>query len=329
MQISSIVDIVEGSLVNSPSISFIYDIKIELNKIHEGDLFIAKNQNDIAEAIKKGAFGILYNCEVSISDNEIAWIKVENIESSISKLIRYKLSNLELKAYFCNKVTFELLSSYIKVNDKNIKLLPNDLTLCFNILENIEDNNTIICLNRELLDSIFPKNLSFNQENYVIKNLLEHSLFETTFSCGDYYFPRMKLPSLYINDFIRTYNFLDNQLDISKLKRINCFKPIFIDKYFEVTDYGQSNKFIIAQEDIEVAKKEILHLKNKYTYANMLVVVSSDLSLYIENADYYFNNILQIKSFAVNNKFNALYVVGISYEKILKIVAKSQSKSLW
>ena len=328
MQISSIIDVVEGNLINSPSISFIYDIKTQLNKIHEGDLFIAKNPNDIGKAIQKGAFGILYDFETQIIDNEIAWIKVNNLERSMSKLIRYKLSNLDLKAYFCNKVTFELLNSYVKLNNENIKLLPDDLSSCFNILENIDNNNTIICSNKELLDDIYPNNIPFNKENYIVKNLVEHSLFETTFSCGDYYFPRIKLPSLYINNFIGVYNFLDNKLDINKLKRISCFKPTFVDKYFEITDYGHSNKFIIAQEDVDVAKKEILYLQDKYKYANILIAVSSDLSLYFGNADYYFNDLLEIKDFAINKKFNALYVVGASNENILKIVEKSQSKSL-
>ena len=38
MQISSILDIVDGELLNSPSISFIYSIKTNAKKIKEGDL---------------------------------------------------------------------------------------------------------------------------------------------------------------------------------------------------------------------------------------------------------------------------------------------------
>ena len=97
MQISSILDIVDGSLLNSPSISFIYSIKTNSHKVKEGDLFIAKNTNEIELAIKNGAFAIIIDTNVPIIDNEIAWIKVKNIDLSIIKLIRFKLAMFNLK----------------------------------------------------------------------------------------------------------------------------------------------------------------------------------------------------------------------------------------
>ena len=96
MQISSILDIVDGSLLNSPSISFIYSIKTNSKKVKEGDLFIVKDLNDIEIAIKNGAFAIILETNSPILDNEIAWIKVKNIDDCIIKLIRYKLSILNL-----------------------------------------------------------------------------------------------------------------------------------------------------------------------------------------------------------------------------------------
>ena len=59
MKISSILDIVDGSLLNSPSISFIYSIKTNVEKVKEGDLFIARKNEDIPLAVKNGAFAIL------------------------------------------------------------------------------------------------------------------------------------------------------------------------------------------------------------------------------------------------------------------------------
>ena len=61
MKISSIIDIIDGELLSSPSISFVYNIKVNSKKIVEGDLFITKNPNDIEEAIANGAFAIIYD----------------------------------------------------------------------------------------------------------------------------------------------------------------------------------------------------------------------------------------------------------------------------
>ena len=135
MQISSILDIVDGELLNSPSISFIYSIKTNAKKVKEGDLFIAKNSNDIELAIKHGAFAIIIEENFPIIDNEIAWIKVKEIEISIIKLIRYKLLVLNLDAYFCDIVAYQLIKLYSSSFSKRIKLIPNTLE---NLFKNID-----------------------------------------------------------------------------------------------------------------------------------------------------------------------------------------------
>ena len=137
MQISSLLDIVDGKLLNSPSISFIYSIKTNAKKVKEGDLFIAKNQEEIALAITNGAFAILIQDNHIIIDNEIAWIKVQNIEDSIIKLIRFKLSIKTLKAYYCGKVTYNILKIYSNYLDKNTKLIPNKLENIFKYIDDI------------------------------------------------------------------------------------------------------------------------------------------------------------------------------------------------
>ena len=334
MRISSIVDIVEGNLVSSPSISFIYDIKTKLNKIHEGDLFIAKNENEINEAIQKGAFAILYDFEMPIVDSEIAWIKVDNTDWAISRLIRYKLSNLELNAFYCDKITFEILSIYIKSNDDEIKLVSNNLSENLYSLNGIDTVHTIICSNQELLDDIYPNNCSFNKNHYEVKNLIEHSLFETSFSSDDQYFPRIKLPSLYINEFLDAYAFLQDRedkeesSDVTRLKKLNYFKPTFIDKYFELIDYGYSNKFILSQLDLRIAKNEIKFLKEKYKYAKTIIITSSQLSEFFNDADFYIDDIHEIKILLKNIKFNALYVIGFDINHIEELVTKNRTKAL-
>ena len=104
MQISSILDIIDGSLINSPSISFIYSIKTNVSKVKEGDLFLARNLDEIQQAIKNGAFAIIVDTNTAIIDNEIAWIKVQDMDLCIIKLLRFKLAVKNLEAYHCDHV---------------------------------------------------------------------------------------------------------------------------------------------------------------------------------------------------------------------------------
>ncbi len=328
MQISSIVDIVEGELVNSPSISFIYNIKTKVNKIQEGDLFISNNKDEIKEALNKGAFGIIFDCEIDILDNEIAWIKVDDVNSSLTKLIRFKLSTFELNAYHCNDFTFELLALFTKNGEHNIKLISNNLEDDIGILEDIENYKTIICSNEKILNNIYPKNFAFNNIKYDIKNLIEHSLFETTFSYEDSYFPRVKLSSLYINDFLNVYIFLNKNIDINKLKKINTFKPLFIDKYFKLIDYGYSDKFIISQTNGNLAVNEINYINNKYKYARTFIFIRKGFYKSNDSSFYTIDSLDEIKNILSNKKFNAIYILGFNHDEINIFTTKNSSKVL-
>lgn len=92
MQISvnEIVEIAFGTLLNQPSISFFNQICDEVNEIKQGDLFVANHlkkspqevQKEIEEAVQRGAFGILFSGNIAMSDPEVAWISVEDLEQS-------------------------------------------------------------------------------------------------------------------------------------------------------------------------------------------------------------------------------------------------------
>jgi len=140
VKISSIIDIIDGKLLNSPSISFIYSFKTDVAKVKEGDLFIAYNLDDIQIAIQKGAFAIILQNIYPITDKEIAWIKVENLNTSIIKLIRYKLAHFNLNAFYSNDISCEFLKTLSSISNKNIKILPKNLK---NFISTLNDDNII------------------------------------------------------------------------------------------------------------------------------------------------------------------------------------------
>ena len=66
----------------------------------------------------------------------------------------------------------------------------------FNLnIDEIEDGNIIISSNVEILNKIYPQNRNFNEltTKLEIQNLIEHSLFETSFSYEDIYFSKLKI----------------------------------------------------------------------------------------------------------------------------------------
>ncbi|CAM3913236.1 peptidoglycan synthetase [Arcobacter cloacae] len=325
MQISSILDIVDGSLLNSPSISFIYSIKTKVNRVKEGDLFITKNLDDIELAIKNGAFAIIIEENYPIIDNEIAWIKVNNIDLTIIKLIRFKLSTKNLKAYYCKKSTYDLLKIYTNSFYKHIKLIPNSLDGFFKYLDNIEDNDILISHNETILNKIYPKSIDFDETIQLeeINNLIEHSLFETTFSYKNIYYSRIKISSLYLEDFLRVFTFLNENLDLSKLKSFNNMKAIFLDRNINIVEFGKSDKFIICQNHDVLYENEIIYIKNKFKYAKTIFIASSDIN--ISNKDtLIISNLEELKPLLKNIKFNGVYIIGFNYKDILEYLMRTE-----
>lgn len=327
MKISSIIDIVDGELKNSPSISFVYNIKVNANKILEGDLFIAKNPKDINVAISNGAFAIIYDFDnVEILDNEIAWIKVKSSQESLIKLFRFKLSHLDLEVYYCDKITFDLINIFKNTN-KNIKTISHKIDHSIRIIENTKSSEIIFCSNKELLNNIYPKYKIFNKSNYNIENLIEHSLFETSFSYNGTFFSKLKISSLYINQFLDVHNFLKEELDLKKLVKLQHFKPIFIDKFINLIEFGKSNKFIITQKDFSLINSEIDFIDTKFKYGKTLYITSKFIPNF-KKEQIIFSKIKKIKEYLKTKEFNAVYLIGYDKSKIEKYLDLSSTKKI-
>ena len=79
--------LIDGELKNEPSIASFTNIVFDARKVSIGDLFIGK-KSDISEALQNGAYGIV-STSFKMSDDEVAWIKVKDIEVAKLKLLRY------------------------------------------------------------------------------------------------------------------------------------------------------------------------------------------------------------------------------------------------
>lgn len=308
MQITALTDIVEGQLLNTPSISFVTQIHTNLAKVNEGDAFFVTNEEDIPKAIEKSAFAIIYEFETTIIDNEIAWIKVDDLEKAICNILRFHLLKYNIKYIYTNKVFFKFLNTFKSKERSYIVTLKDNLSLDFELLKSIIEDKIIFGINFNFLESIGTNIVSLENKIYDIKNLTSHSLFETSFSYKDKFFDKIKIPTVYINDLLQQLELFEYKVDLKKLNSFHLFKPIFINKSNQIVQFGQTNKFIIANEDEEIYSIEIAYLKKHYSYANIKVI---DISNYNED---------EIFSYIANNNFNALYLCGATYKTIIKVL---------
>lgn len=317
MKINSLVDIVEGKLLNSPAISFVTQMHTDINKVNDGDAYFCTNLSNIKKAVSKGAFALI--CEIDLLekidiesiDNEIAWIVVDNLEKAILKLLRYNLVQKNNKYINVDIVSYFLIDCFKTRDMDDIVLLKNNIFDDFEILNSIDDRTSYIFgTNQEFLEYISTETLCIKRKSYHIKNLSTHSLFETSFSNKDIYFEKIKLPYVYINNLLQLLEYFPHKIDIKRLNSFELFKPIFINKVAQIVSYGQTNRFILANENFGISDIEVAYLKKHYKYATIKVIHFAD---YDEEELY---NTIK------NTKYNALYIVGISSKKIINLLEK-------
>ncbi|MCT7493155.1 peptidoglycan synthetase [Aliarcobacter cryaerophilus] len=326
MKISSIVDIVDGELLNSPSISFINNISSDANKVKTSDMFIAKNIEDLKIALQNGAYAVIFEKDFEVIDNEIAFIKVKNLELALLKIVRYKLSTLKIKSYFCTDETFDMLKLYQNNHTKPIFLISKNIEKAFKFIDDIKDGDILISKNKKLLESIYPDSKEFEKklDENSIKNLIKHSLFELSFSYKDIYFSKLRLSKIYLNSFLNIYDFFKGNIDISKLKLYSNFKAIFIDKDFQPIESGKSDSFIICQTNKNLIPIEIAYLKNEFRYAKTIFVSKYKISFLDEKEQIIINNIEDLKNILKNLKFNCVYLIGFTNQESFEFLQNSQ-----
>ncbi|MDY0365530.1 MAG: hypothetical protein RBQ81_06710 [Arcobacteraceae bacterium] len=331
MNITSLVELVDGELKNPPSISFVYNIQTNLKKLKNGDLFISDNQEDINKAVEKGAFGIIYkNDFIQISDKEIAWIKVNDINEATIKIIRYLLSNKELDVFYINEITYDIFN--LMVLDSYYIYLQYDLNYLLDKLQSSSEFKLILSSNKELLAKIYPQYKTFINKKYQISNLTIHSIFETTFSYKDILYYRAKIPFFYINIFLSVVEYfkIDNPInEIQGLKKWNLLSPIFINKNFKQIEFGKSDKFILTSPAISKAIYTLTHIQKNFKYAKVQVLIHKEYSNVLKNAIFYQDG-EELEFFIKTLNYNLLYIVGCDNNDIISILNKTlQSTTLF
>ncbi len=308
MQITSLTDIVEGKLQNSPAISFITQIHTNISKVNEGDAFLALEHKDIKKALSKNAFAIIYQGELDASDNEVAWIQVDDIIKATTNVLRYKFVEFKNGYIRTNKIFFKLLKLFKSKEISHVLTLKNDISLDFELLNSVTENKLIFSTNLKFLENISSDVVSLEDKKFELQNLTVHSLFETSFSYKERFFDKIKLPRVYIDYLLQQLELFEYKLDMKKLYSFDLFKPIFINKSDQIVSFGQTNRFIVASNDEDIAALEIEYLKQNYSYAKLEIIDVKDMDE---------GQILQIIQ---QKEFNALYLKNTSHDIVVSIL---------
>jgi len=274
MLVDDILNITEGRLLNTPFISSIEEIHIDSSLIKRGDLFIAINDDGINEAIKNGAYGILMDEAYDVSDDEIAWIRVDNLERALSRLVKYFFIDKEYNFILLNPLQFHIASTHINTK-KDIAVLTKDIKENFNML--MDKNKKIFFTTDE--EFLIRLKLSFFKfTNFILPkyNIVHASIFDTKFVYNSI-LSHVRIASLFFEDFLKLFHFLNDfgiHIELKSIHIKDNFIPYFLGNKGEVLDFGKSDRVLISEQDVSFLNQEIKYLLEHVKWSKVSIFIN-------------------------------------------------------
>jgi len=297
MRIENLLYLLDGELKSSPSIKKIGGFSCEASLVKRGDLFFAKNKKEIELAVKNGAYSIVFEGWTQIIDNEIAWIKVKNLQNSALKLLRFFLIQNQIPLFRLDYLEYEMA----KTLDHSLEILFLEKDFVSNLIQLSKKEKKIALI----YDNEIFKKLSL--DNYEIKTdkkikILNSYLFETSFIYNNIYYERVNISPLFIKNLDKVLNIFELffiNYHIKNIENLNRFKPIFVDSYFNRLDFGKSDRVLIIENDYDLLQREREFLEEKAKWAKKIYISDKDIKDFILAKDFD-----KIRDILYNKNFN-------------------------
>ncbi|MGB5964121.1 MAG: hypothetical protein WBF77_11900 [Sulfurimonadaceae bacterium] len=286
MRLENLLALTQGTLQNQPFVTRFDGISFDAKKVKRGNLFIAFNNSDIDEAILHGAYGIIFDKPTQIADNEIAWIKVGNVDDALMRLLRFHLIEKELDVYETDLITIKLARQIM--TDSNFLVLGQSIKDDFMTLWDVADKAKILYCPK-LIDRdtfVVSKTLPNAYKDEI--TIVEQTLFETSFIFSDIFYERQLLSPFFISYLERLLNFYkihEINYRLRTFTPIDNFEAVFTNKDLSIKEFGASDRVLIFEPDFELIHSQISFLKRQANWAKIIYILPKAKALPFENIE--------------------------------------------
>lgn len=330
MRLENILALTKGTLVWDPSVTIFENVVFEPSKVKRGSLFIAYSPEDIPEALLNGAYGVMFDKPTQMGDTEIAWIKVDNLDNALKKLLRFYLLEKELQVYACDPITLHL--STMISTPTNFCNVEGSMREVWEKLWPLE-KRSIVLFSPALTDQdifIEHSQLIRAQENTI--TIIEQTLFETSFIHNDTFFERQMLSPFfipYLEHLLFFYTFLRIPFQIRGFSKMGHFIPVFTNSRLEVKEFGSSDRVIIFEPLLELIDEQIDFLDEQASWAKIICLLPdsmrSSLTIGVDNI-FFYRYPEEVISFLQSKDFHFALVAGV--DKNILRPSRSSMKQL-
>ncbi|WP_104712589.1 ferrochelatase [Helicobacter cetorum] len=313
--VNEAVELTFGELLNTPSISYFNSIVLSLDKVQKGSLFVAKDNSLIPKALELGAYGILYTGECELSDRDVAWIKVKDVERSLEYLFKFWLLHERLIGVLLSPIELEIAQ----------KIIVSKTAWC--LRKGIEDLFALEGCKVALFCESAWLDLFYRQEKIGILrkeiSLLNQSLFYSPINYKQQHY-ELKIPCIFLEPLMKVIDLcerLEIEFDLNHLCKkdpiIDYCKPFYVGTNLELAPYGTTARVIVAESSQEYFKAILKEALKTLLWGKVVVFYHKSSEIFFENANNYFyttqNN---LKEQLRNLSFNFAFVYGVNSQTL-------------
>ncbi|OPG31058.1 ferrochelatase [Helicobacter pylori] len=331
--VNEAVELSLGELQNTPSISYFNSIVLSLNKVQKGSLFVAKDHTLIPKALELGAYGILYAGEYPLSDKDVAWIKLKDIEHSLNHLFKFCLLNERVVGALLSPIELEIAS----------KIMVSNFVWC--LKESLEDLFIIEGCKIAFFDKLEWLHLFYKQER--LKEDLKESrliILNQSFFCSALVYEKQeyefKMPCIFLEPLKRVIQLCEKlqiEFDLNLLGKkeypLDHCKPFFVNKNLEIAPYGATARVVVAETSKELFEMMLQKALETLLWGKIVVFCRKNSTAFFEkNNPYCYTTQNNLKEQLKNLAFNFAFIYGISsshLESLLNPPLFKKTPTLW
>ncbi len=331
--VNEAVELSLGELQNTPSISYFNSIVLSLNKVQKGSLFVAKDHAIIPKALELGAYGILYTGEYPLSDRDVAWIKLKDIEHSLNHLFKFCLLNERVVGVLLSPIELEIAS----------KIIVSGFAWC--LKESLEDLFIIEGCKIAFFDKLEWLHLFYKQER--LKEDLKESrliILNQSFFCSALVYEKQeyefKMPCIFLEPLKRVIQLCEKlqiEFDLNLLGKkeypLDHCKPFFVNKNLEIAPYGATARVVVAEASKELFEMMLQKALETLSWGKIVVFCRKNSAAFFKKTNpYFYTTQNNLKEQLKNLAFNFAFIYGISshhLESLLNPPLFKKTPTLW
>jgi ferrochelatase len=319
MKIEDLLNLTAGTILTEPTITAINSVTVYPSKVEQGDLFISNDKEEIESAIANGAYAIVFSdTDIEITDKEIAWIQVKQIEKAAFKLIRYVLISREASFYLFSEHELSFMKMIV-TKKSNLDILPNDWRKMFEKILNSE-SKMFVGTDDALMKMIKPDVAILNKEASC--EIITDTLFKVTFKINSYIYQEKDITPFHVDILQRVVEFCDLHhfpYDLDRVRYTKHFVPVFIDGFLNVMNPSKSDKVAIFTDNLQDIYKAREYVRYNGAWVKTIVLTPPKTKVDGVDRPNWYENVDEARDLLKNAYFNYAFVYALDKTMLPKI----------